>query len=90
MSPATPINKIAEQLMVRYSGTTKVVLPHGTPTPPICRECKFYVKPQNNHAPANTGRCKKLQVIDVVDGSLEYEYVEVMRRHFCKGDFFER
>jgi len=59
---------------------------------PICINCKHYLEPIYNNikiSDKKKGFCKKSGTIHVVDGTIEYEYVEIYREYTCKGNEYE-
>ncbi len=59
---------------------------------PLCINCKFYIPPDTTKIYINNkrhGLCGKSGMIHVVDGSIDYENVEIYREYTCKGKLYE-
>lgn len=58
-------------------------------TVPICKDCKHFIPPKNVNDIKN-GFCGKVGYINVLDGSIVYENLELARQYHCKGEMFEK
>lgn len=56
--------------------------------PKICKDCKHFISPPPNYQ-KRFGLCKKGGTIDLIDGSIVYEYASSMRADKCRGTLWE-
>lgn len=59
---------------------------------PICIKCKFYIPPCHKGimlSNKKNGLCAKSGMFHVVDGTVEYQNVEIYREYHCKGKLYE-
>jgi hypothetical protein len=59
---------------------------------PFCINCKYYIPPTTKETYFTTKRhgfCAKSGMINVVDGTIHYENVELYREYDCKGKLYE-
>lgn len=60
---------------------------------PLCINCKYYIPPSGNGIhytkDKKMGFCQKSGTVHIVDGTIEYENVELYRKYNCKGTFYE-
>jgi len=54
---------------------------------PLCINCKYYISPSYKNK--KLGFCQKSGTVHVVDGTIEYENVEIYREYTCKGKLYE-
>ena len=56
---------------------------------PICVKCKYYVPPAHNIKDLKLGSCSKVGYINLIDGEVTYELVQLAREYHCKGEMYE-
>jgi hypothetical protein len=59
---------------------------------PICINCKHYLSPTYKGIQSSNkknGFCAKSGTIHVVDGTIDYQNVEIFREYDCKGNMYE-
>lgn len=61
---------------------------------PLCIHCKYYIPPPpraGTKAPGNKkdGFCQKSGKINVVDGEIKYQLVEITREYECQGNWYD-
>ena len=61
---------------------------HETKDVPLCINCKYY-SPSKMVKEARLGECRKFGKMNVIDGAITYEVVEVARQYFCHGNQYE-
>jgi hypothetical protein len=57
--------------------------------PPLCVRCKHYMPPKSNDLDKKYGFCKLSGLMNVIDGSIQYNNVAIVREFDCRGDWFE-
>lgn len=49
------------------------------PRPPLCRDCRFFLQPDDVLDPLTLGRCARAGEIELVGGAVRYEYAARLR-----------
>jgi hypothetical protein len=56
---------------------------------PICVKCKYYLPPPHGIKDLKFGSCSKIGYINLIDGEITYEGVQIAREYHCKGEMYE-
>ena len=54
----------------------------------LCKDCKYFVKQKNNEN-LLYGLCTRFGNINLINGSISYDYASTTRQFTCKDEYFE-
>lgn len=53
----------------------------------LCKNCSHYMP--SFLSGQKYGRCRKFGTLDLVDGTINYDYASIARKYSCKGEYYQ-